>query len=111
MSSGGQACSRLHGRFPGLNRLHGRVVHPQQWSEDVDYTNKKVVIIGSGATAVTLLPDDDFLEAVKNNTVSVVTDHIDSFTENGIKLKSGRSLEADLVVTATEVWSRKFLTA
>jgi len=42
--------------FPGLERFGGTVVHPQQWPEDLDYTGKKVVVIGSGATAVTLVP-------------------------------------------------------
>mmetsp|Transcript_23762 Transcript_23762/g.44123 ORF Transcript_23762/g.44123 Transcript_23762/m.44123 type:complete len:510 (-) Transcript_23762:209-1738(-) len=42
--------------FPGMERFSGQVVHPQKWPEDLDYSNKKVVIIGSGATAVTLLP-------------------------------------------------------
>jgi monooxygenase len=43
--------------FPGLERFGGRLVHPQKWTEDIDYTDKRVVIIGSGATAVTLLPE------------------------------------------------------
>ncbi len=42
--------------FPGRDRFRGDVVHPQDWPEDLDYTDKRVVIIGSGATAVTLLP-------------------------------------------------------
>jgi monooxygenase len=42
--------------FPGRERFRGRIVHPQFWSEDVDYTGKRVVVIGSGATAVTLVP-------------------------------------------------------
>jgi cation diffusion facilitator CzcD-associated flavoprotein CzcO len=42
--------------FPGVDRFEGEVVHPQLWPEDLDYTNKKVVVIGSGATAVTLVP-------------------------------------------------------
>jgi cation diffusion facilitator CzcD-associated flavoprotein CzcO len=42
--------------FPGIERFGGTVVHPQQWPEDLDYTGKKVVVIGSGATAVTLVP-------------------------------------------------------
>ncbi|MDR3658919.1 MAG: NAD(P)/FAD-dependent oxidoreductase [Mycobacterium sp.] len=42
--------------FPGRDRFMGQVVHPQHWPEDLDYTGKKVVIIGSGATAVTLVP-------------------------------------------------------
>jgi monooxygenase len=42
--------------FPGLERFAGQVIHPQQWPEDLDYAGKKVLIIGSGATAITLLP-------------------------------------------------------
>ncbi|MGZ4269059.1 MAG: flavin-containing monooxygenase [Solirubrobacteraceae bacterium] len=42
--------------FPGVERFGGRIVHPQFWTEDVDYTDKRVVVIGSGATAVTLIP-------------------------------------------------------
>lgn len=42
--------------FPDINSFGGRVVHPQAWPEDLDYAGKRVVVIGSGATAVTLLP-------------------------------------------------------
>jgi cation diffusion facilitator CzcD-associated flavoprotein CzcO len=42
--------------FPGRGDFAGRVVHPQHWPADLDYTGKRVVIIGSGATAVTLVP-------------------------------------------------------
>jgi monooxygenase len=42
--------------FPGTDRFKGRIVHPQAWPEDLDYAGKRVVIIGSGATAVTLVP-------------------------------------------------------
>ena len=48
-----------------------------------------------------LVPDADFFRAIRQGKVSVVTDQIDTFTETGIKLKSGAELEADLVVTAT----------
>jgi monooxygenase len=43
-------------QFEGIERFTGRVVHPQQWTEDIDYEDKRVVVIGSGATAVTLVP-------------------------------------------------------
>ncbi|MGL3212551.1 flavin-containing monooxygenase [Bradyrhizobium sp. BR 1433] len=43
--------------FPGIADFAGRVVHPQKWTDDIDYTAKKVVVIGSGATAVTLVPE------------------------------------------------------
>ncbi|QUQ68646.1 flavin-containing monooxygenase [Kutzneria sp. CA-103260] len=42
--------------FPGIDRFDGTVIHPQQWPEDLDYADKNVVVIGSGATAVTLVP-------------------------------------------------------
>jgi cation diffusion facilitator CzcD-associated flavoprotein CzcO len=42
--------------LPGIERFHGRVVHPQKWTEDIDYAGKRVIVIGSGATAVTLVP-------------------------------------------------------
>jgi monooxygenase len=42
--------------FEGRERFHGQVVHPQHWPEDLDYEGKRVVVIGSGATAVTLVP-------------------------------------------------------
>jgi monooxygenase len=191
--------------FPGIERFQGRIVHPQKWTEDIDYKGKKVVVIGSGATAVTLVPamapeaahvtmlqrsptyvvarpaedsianrlrrrlpirlaygltrwknvllgmyfyqlckrrpdrakalilkgvryflgpdydiekhftprynpwdqrlclvpDADLFRAIRAKQVSVVTDRIESFTETGIRLKSGGELEADLVVTAT----------
>ena len=51
--------------FPGLETFSGTVVHPQFWPEDLDYTDKKVVVIGSGATAVTLVP-----------TMSRTADHV-----------------------------------
>jgi len=191
--------------FKGLERFGGRVVHPQKWSEDVEYEGKRVVVIGSGATAVTLVPelarraahvtmlqrsptyivsmpardrvaelmrdrvpaeqayaitrwknvlfsiasyaycrrfpeqakkffvgevrkqvgdrvdvkahftpsynpwdqrlclvpDADLFAALKEGRASMVTDHIETFTEKGLLLRSGRELEADLVVTAT----------
>jgi cation diffusion facilitator CzcD-associated flavoprotein CzcO len=42
--------------FPGRARFSGTIVHPQHWPEDLDYDGKRVVVIGSGATAVTLVP-------------------------------------------------------
>jgi cation diffusion facilitator CzcD-associated flavoprotein CzcO len=48
-----------------------------------------------------LVPDADLFEAVREHRASVVTDHIDTFTDKGIRLRSGKELEADLVVTAT----------
>jgi monooxygenase len=62
-------CNWLHGctgyyrydegfspKFEGEERFQGEVVHPQHWPEDLDYEGKRVVVIGSGATAITLVP-------------------------------------------------------
>ncbi|MGN2641265.1 flavin-containing monooxygenase [Nocardia takedensis] len=191
--------------FPGIEDFTGEVVRPQFWPADLDYADKKVVVIGSGATAVTLVPamaeqaehvtmlqrsptwisavpgrdkqadkirellppdlahrlirtknilfsigfyqycrrrperarklltglttrilkdeklvaehftptynpwdqrlcavpDADFFKAMKKGKAEVVTDHIDAFVPEGIRLKSGRVLPADVVVTAT----------
>jgi cation diffusion facilitator CzcD-associated flavoprotein CzcO len=48
-----------------------------------------------------LVPDGDLFEAIVDDRVEVVTDHIESFTETGLQLRSGKLLEADVVVTAT----------
>src|SRR5262249_6890196 len=49
--------ARGHGpELKGTERFAGRIVHPQQWPEDLDCAGKRVVVIGSGSTAVTLVP-------------------------------------------------------
>lgn len=189
--------------WSGMNRFAGQIVHPQKWTKDIDYAGKKVVVIGSGATAVTLVPamaekaahvtmlqrsptyvvsrpaqdkianflrrilpsraayaltrwknvllgiifynlarkspsvmkkfiakgvkkelgaaslehftpnynpwdqrlclvpDSDLFSAIRSGKASIVTDHIETFTETGLDLKSGEKLDADIVVTAT----------
>ncbi len=42
--------------WPGMDRFTGKIVHPQKWPEDLDYREKRVIVIGSGATAVTIVP-------------------------------------------------------
>jgi monooxygenase len=192
-------------RFEGVEQFRGRVVHPQHWTPDIEYEGKRVVVIGSGATAVTLVPelaktaahvtmlqrsptyiisvpekdpianwlrarlpsesahaivkwknvlfgmgiyaycrrfparakkffvnqvrkqlpgtadvdthfsptynpwdqrlclvpDGDLFRSIRDGRASVVTGHIERFTESGIRLKSGEELAADLVVSAT----------
>ncbi|MDT5357182.1 MAG: monooxygenase [Mycobacterium sp.] len=53
--------------FDGSDDFEGTIIHPQHWPEDVDYAGKRVVVIGSGATAVTLIP------ALVNSGVGHVT--------------------------------------
>ncbi|PHM45358.1 putative monooxygenase [Xenorhabdus mauleonii] len=192
-------------KFEGSENFKGQIIHPQYWPEDLDYADKRVVVIGSGATAVTLIPsmaatakhvtmlqrsptyilsvpaidstasllnkllgykraypiirkknilfnlviykacrrfpktmrklliagvrrrlpkdfdvdthftprynpwderlclvpDDDMFKAISAGQASVVTDHIKQFTEDGILLESGETLDADIIVTAT----------
>ncbi len=191
----------------GEDKFEGRIIHPQLWDKSLDYAGKKVVIIGSGATAMTLLPamaktaghvtmlqrtptyviskpskdvlnnvmmkvlphkfvynftrgknifmqnllfkearknpekakkrltgwakkalpkdypvdehfnppyypweqrlclvpDSDLFECINQGTGSIVTDHIETITETGIKLKSGKNLDADIIVKATGI--------
>ena len=192
--------------WPGMDEFKGRIVHPQTWPEDLDYKDKNVIVIGSGATAATIVPamaadarhitilqrsptyfipalnenelantlrelqideswiheivrrkilhdqavftrrsftepevvkqellagvraylgpdfdidkhftpsyrpwrqriafvpDGDLFKGIAAGKASVVTDEIDRFTESGILLKSGKLLEADIIVTAT----------
>ena len=42
--------------FPGRERFQGQIIHPQKWTSDVSYSGKRVVVVGSGATAITLVP-------------------------------------------------------
>src|SRR4029077_6813272 len=48
-----------------------------------------------------LVPDADLFRSIREGSASVVTDEIETFTEKGLRLKSGAELEADIVVTAT----------
>jgi len=50
--------------FKGRDSFKGQIIHPQKWPHDLDYSGKRVVVIGSGATAVTLIPS----MAEKNRT-------------------------------------------
>ncbi len=190
--------------FAGMEDFQGKIVHPQKWTDDIDYADKKVVVIGSGATAVTLvpalaekashvtmlqrsptyiisvpakdkianflrsilpsraaytisrwknvlfglglytlsrrrpplvknfiakgvkkeigeelatehftptynpwdqrlclIPDSDLFKSINDGKASIITDHIETFTPNGLQLKSGKHLDADIIVTAT----------
>jgi len=63
--------------FEGMAQFKGRIVHPQQWPDDLDYAGKKVVVIGSGATAVTLVPamakDADHVVMLQRSPTYVVS--------------------------------------
>ena len=192
-------------KFKGVDSFVGEIVHPQFWPQNLDYVGKNVIVIGSGATAITLVPamamtaghvtmlqrsptyiasipeqdefanvirrylpaklayslsrwrkillgmfmynmsrrrpesvkkviregiinalgkdypvdkhfkpnyqpwdqraclvpNGDLFNAIKNGSASVVTDHIDTFTPTGVKLRSGKKLTGDIIITAT----------
>lgn len=72
--------------FAGAGDFQGQIVHPQEWPEDLDVTNKKVVVIGSGATAVTIVPAiADQVESVtmlqRSPTYMVSRPSVDKFSE------------------------------
>ena len=197
--------------FQGSNDFNGQIVHPQKWPESLNYEDKRVVVIGSGATAATivpeiakkaklvtmlqrsptyyvsrpdedkvalflqkflpkgfvyklirfrnvylqqllfkrvrafpkkakkflidevrkelpdfdvdkhfvpnynpweqrlcLVPNSDLFESIKNKSATVVTDHIEKFEENGVRVKSGELIEADIIVTATGLVLQNF---
>ena len=43
--------------FKGIDNFNGQIIHPQKWTDDVNYNDKNVIVIGSGATAVTIVPE------------------------------------------------------
>ncbi|KAM0269047.1 hypothetical protein ACHAQH_009844 [Verticillium albo-atrum] len=57
----------MHAPIPGLENFAGTIIRPQWWPEDLDYTNKNMVVIGSGATAITIVPN--VAEEVKHVTM------------------------------------------
>jgi len=114
--------------FKGLEKYQGQFVHPQKWRADIDYENKEVIkdvrnfikkeikkVLGTDYDVEThfnpkydpwdericACVDNDLFNAINEGKCTIVTDHIDSFTERGILLKSGKELEADIVVSAT----------
>lgn len=89
--------------IPGIDNFHGKVIHPQFWPEDYDYTGKKMVIIGSGATAITMLP------AVVDNGVEHVTmlQRSPSYVVSTPNPDTKAGLFAQLLPTAAVNWLRR----
>ena len=79
-----RSCSRCSGyynydegyspEFAGSEDFEGTIVHPQHWPEDLDYQGKKIVVIGSGATAVTLIPALDRLGRRSRDDAAALAD-------------------------------------
>ncbi|KAJ5898402.1 hypothetical protein N7504_008690 [Penicillium tannophilum] len=88
----------LQTEIPGLDQFEGQIIHPQFWPEDLDYSDKKVVIIGSGATAITLLPklaekadvtmlqrSPSYIISIRNKTGSWLTSLLPKTVQNKIQ--------------------------
>jgi len=75
--------------FAGIDDFRGTIAHPQHWPQDLDYTGKKVLIIGSGATAVTLVPamaaDADHVTMLQRSPTYVLS--LPSTDEMAVKLR------------------------
>jgi len=94
--------------FPGIERFGGQVVHPQHWPEDLDYAGKRVVVIGSGATAMTLVPamaKDAAQVTMLQRSPSYV---VSMPGEDGIAIRLRRFLP-DKAVYAIVRWKNVFL--
>jgi monooxygenase len=76
-------------QFPGIERFAGRVVHPQKWTPDIDYRDKRVVVIGSGATAVTIVPEMSKTAAhvtmLQRSPTYVISRPAEDFIANGLR--------------------------
>ena len=84
--------------FAGSEDFAGTIIHPQHWPEDLDYAGKKIVVIGSGATAVTLIP------ALANSGAGHVTMLQRSPTYIGSPARSGPVAERANRLAAGEAW-------
>lgn len=76
-------------RFEDMEKFGGRIVHPQQWTDDIDYRGKKVLVIGSGATAVTLVPemakDAEHVVMLQRSPTYVVSRPAEDRLANGLR--------------------------
>jgi cation diffusion facilitator CzcD-associated flavoprotein CzcO len=75
--------------FPGEERFGGTIVHPQEWPEDLDYKGKRVAVIGSGATAMTLVPamaaDAEHVTMIQRSPTYVVSAPSHDKIANGLR--------------------------
>ncbi|GAB2711431.1 flavin-containing monooxygenase [Nocardia thraciensis] len=76
--------------FPGEEKFGGQIVHPQHWPEELDYRGKRVVVVGSGATAITLIPamsaDTEHITMLQRSPTYVMSLPSDDPVAVGMKL-------------------------
>ena len=87
--------------WKGQNDFKGRIVHPQFWPEDLDYAGKRVVVIGSGATAVTIVPEMAKTAAHVTMLQRSPTYVVSRPAEDGVANRLRRILPAGLAYAAT----------
>ena len=92
---------QLSRRFPNyVKKLVRKVVHAWM-GDDFDIDTHFNPSYNPWDQRLCLVPNGDLFRSLRKGTSSIVTDHIERFTENGIQLKSGEILEADIIITAT----------
>ena len=92
---------QLSRRFPGFMRALFRRGVERSLPADFDIDTHFTPRYGPWDERMCISPDGDLFRAIRSGQADVVTDHIDTFTERGIRLASGRELDADVIVTAT----------
>ena len=92
---------QLAQRFPDFVKATLIKKVRQELGEDFDVATHFTPRYKPWEQRICLVPNADLFDAIKSGRASVVTDHIETFTEKGIRLKSGKELEADIIVTAT----------
>jgi cation diffusion facilitator CzcD-associated flavoprotein CzcO len=95
-------------RFPGAAKKQLITKIREHLGSDFDVETHFTPRYNPWQQRLCLVPDGDMFEAIKAGLASVITDHIETFTEKGILLKSGRELEADIIVTATGLVMQAF---
>src|SRR5207248_12592 len=92
---------QLSRRSPELTKRVLRRVVKSQLPPDYDVDTHFSPRYNPWDQRVCLVPDGDLFDAISSGKASIETDRIETFTENGLRLESGRELEADIIVTAT----------
>jgi len=92
--------------FVGEEAFRGEIVHPQHWPNDLNYTDYPLSPhftpnYKPWDQRLCLVPDNDLFDSLKAGHADVVTAEIERFTADGIKLKTGEEIKADIIITAT----------
>src|SRR5262249_1436368 len=99
---------QLSQRFPNFVKQKLIKQASEQLGADYDVATHFTPRYNPWEQRMCLVPDGDMFAAIKSGGASVVTDQIETFTEKGVLLKSGKELEADIIITATGLAMQAF---